>query len=72
MILSIWSRDFFQKYFLVNKFCTVLLPNLLRPKVNFMAFLNIDISTKKLQTMQAVPGKVTWSNSWRHYLTEYR
>ena len=51
MILSIWLRDFFQKCIQVNKFCTVFFPNFLRPKVNFMAFLNIDISSKKLQRL---------------------
>ena len=39
------------KWILACKFCTVLLPNLLRTKVNFMACLNVEISTKKLQTL---------------------
>ena len=28
--------------------------------------LNVDISTKKLHKLQAVPGKVMWPHSWPH------
>ena len=48
MILSTWSRGFFWKFFLLCEFCIVLLLNLLRPKVNFMACLNVNIFIKKL------------------------
>ena len=51
IILSIWSRDFSQKCALVSKFCNVLLLNLLRPKVNIMVCLYVNISTKKLEIL---------------------
>ena len=45
VILSAWSLDFFWKCILVCKLYIVLLPNLFRPNVNFIAG---DISSKKL------------------------
>ena len=50
MILSTWSRDFFWKCILVCKLYIVLLPNLLRPNVNFIADIKVDISSKKLHS----------------------
>ena len=48
VILSTWSCNVSYICILVGKFCTILLPNLLHLKVNFIACLNDDISTKKL------------------------
>ena len=48
MIVSTCSRDFLRKCILVCLLYTVLLPNLLRPNVNFTADVKVDISTKKL------------------------
>ena len=48
--LSTWSRDFFLKCILAFKLYTVLLPNLLRPNINFIAGVRVDISSNKLHT----------------------
>ena len=50
MILSTWSRDFFWKCIWSVNF-EVFLPSLLHQKTKLMACLNVDTSTKKLQTL---------------------
>ena len=51
MTWSTWTRDFFSKScILVCKLYTVLPQNLLRPNVNFIADVKVDISIKKLHT----------------------
>ena len=51
MILSTWSRDFFWKHILVSKLYTVLLPNLFRPYVSFIAGGKFGICSKKLDVI---------------------
>ena len=70
MILLTWSHDFFKNAFWSANFA-VFSSNLSRPNVNFMGCLNVDISTKKLHTLQEVPGNVTWLNSWRRFVASF-
>ena len=50
MVLSTWSRGFFEKCILVCKLYIVLLTNLLHLNVNFTDSVKVDIPNKKLHT----------------------
>ena len=82
MNLSTWSRDFFYKWVLVSKFYTVLLPNILRPNINFVAGVKDDISTtiqkiletnSSFYTKQRTTGKVEFLffSSFKLILTKF-
>ena len=82
MNLSTWSRDFFYKWVLVSKFYTVLLPNILRPNINFVAGVKDDISTtiqkiletnSSFYTTQRTTGKVEFLffSSFKLILTKF-
>ena len=50
LILSTWSRNFFQKLVLVCKLYIVHLSNLFCSNFNFIACMEVDISTKNKHT----------------------
>ena len=57
MILSTWSRDFFEQFILVCKLYTVLLADLRRPKFSFIGCVEVDISSGELNIRKYIQKK---------------